>query len=56
MATEIIKRLKRENVLLKIAVIILLCLLLLLFIQKEGVNYEKLDYLQPESYQWEQSG
>lgn len=55
MATEIIKRLKKENKLLKI-VIVILCVLLLLLIQKSEVKqYEQLGEVQPSSV-WEQSG
>lgn len=56
MATEIIKRLKKENVVLKM-VIVLLCILLLFLIQElEVKQYEQLGNLQPEPYLWEQSG
>ena len=56
MATEIINRLKRENVILKI-VIVLLCILLLFLIQKlEVKQYEQLGNVQSQSYLWEQSG
>lgn len=55
MATEIINRLKKENRLLKI-VILILCVLLLLLIQKSEVKqYEQLGEVQPTSV-WEQSG
>ena len=56
MATEIINRLKRENLILKI-VIVLLCILLLFLIQKlEVKQYEQLGNVQPQPYLWEQSG
>ena len=56
MATEIINKLKRENVILKI-IIVVLCILLLFLIQKlEVKQYEQLGNLQPEPYLWEQSG
>lgn len=57
MATEIIRKLKKENKLLKMVIAILVALLFLTFIQKsEGTQYEQLGNLQPQSYLWEQSG
>ena len=55
MATDIIKRLKKENVVLKM-VIVLLCILLLFLIQKlEVKQYEQLGEVQSTSV-WEPSG